>query len=100
MRDVFGSMYIGILLHKGEIVKQLSVYAFDQNERFRFSFTVSIEDDPQSDLFQNVAAEKRLVMAEAKRIIENIGKNFKRNSHGAHFKRIKTLRYDGKEIRL
>jgi hypothetical protein len=81
-------------------MKQIFVYAFDQDERFRFNFNVSIEDDPQSDLFQNDAAEKRKVMAEAKRIIEDIGKNFKRNSHGAHFKRIKTLRYDGKEIRL
>lgn len=81
-------------------MKQIFVYAHDQDERFRFNFTVSIEDNPQGDLFQNDATEKRLVMAEAKRIIEDIGKTFKRNSHGAHFKRIKTLRYDGKEIRL
>ena len=81
-------------------MKQIFVYAFDQDERFRFNFTVSIEDDPQGDLFQNEAAEKRLVTAEAKRIIEDIGRNFKRNSRGAHFKRIKILRYNGKEIRL
>ena len=81
-------------------MKQIFVYAFDCDERFRFSFNVSIEDDPQGDLFQNEAAEKRKVMAEAKRIIGEIGEGFKRNSHGAHFKRIKTLRYDGKEIRL
>ena len=81
-------------------MKQIFVYAFDAAERFRFNFTVSIEVDPQGDLFQNDADEKRLVMAEAKRIIGEICKNFKRNSHGAHFKRIKTLRYNGKEIRL
>ena len=81
-------------------MKQIFVYAFDQDERFRFNFMVSIEDDPQSDLFQKDASEERKVMAEAKRIIGEIGASFKRNSHGAHFKRIKTLRYGGKEIRL
>lgn len=85
-------------------MKQITVYAFDQDERYRFCFPVAIEDEAQGDLFQMDADEKRKVRAAAKRIIETIGKNFKRNSHGAHFKRIKYLRYDGKdgskEIRL
>ena len=81
-------------------MRQIFVYAFDQDERFRFNFTISIDDDVQGDLFQKDAQEERKVMAEAKRIIEDIGKSFKRNSHGAHFKRIKRLRYEGKEIRL
>jgi len=81
-------------------MKQITVYAHDQDERYRFNFNVSIEDDPQSELFQNDAAEKRLVMAEAKRIISEIGEGFKRRSHGAHFKRIRVLRYEGKEIKL
>ena len=81
-------------------MKKITVYAFDQDERYRFNFTVSIEDEIQGDLFQKDADEERKVRTKAKEIIESIGKNFKRNSHGAHFKRIRTLRYEGKEIKL
>lgn len=85
-------------------MKQITVCAFDRDNRFRFNFTIEPIMEIQGDLFATEAYEAAIVKKAAKEIIESIKNSRAATSHGAHFKRIKTLRYDGKygskEIRL